>query len=506
MKISSSNSYFENLMSWAQEKTKQFIMTDKTGPINVGDGNKWYGPSGRFSNKSKKTRKQNKPWTKDQKYIPSYWAGYYDRTAFYIRDFVHQIPGAAFLGYNEENYQMMYNFVKYASKETGWYAPWALNFDGSVYYLDTPNYKRFVRELTGQYEMVEAISNLYFLTGDERYLDSVFLEYCEHILNDFTNDRDGIVLSEKNGVPEGAGNLWKGSVSYNEGGVSYAESADCIATVYSAMSAYSRLLKIIGSDEKSDDYRKRAEALKRYFNDEWSVVPESNAYAFGIDKNGKKYWNWTKSVRGIIGAETMFFIPIKLLSEPGERNDALLDKIDKRAKDSKTCMPNIESYTYLPQVFFPYHRAENAWYWMKYIGDRVEKKHVKASQGLNGDYPEISFTLISAALQGILGVSVDAVTNMISTCPCLPKEIHDVSAENVSIGGCEFDIAFTDAQTAEFTNRSDKEMLWKCVFTENVARMNVDGNETECKQEIVNGVLRSFVEIVVKPNTKIKVE
>lgn len=122
--------------------------------------------------------KAKESWTKPANYIPSYWAGYYDRTAFYIRDFVHQSAGAQFLGYGEENYQMLKAFVSLACEETGWYAPWSLNFDGSVYYMDTPNYRRFVRELTGQYELVEVICSLYFLTGDKRYADSLFLNFA----------------------------------------------------------------------------------------------------------------------------------------------------------------------------------------------------------------------------------------------------------------------------------------------------------------------------------------
>lgn len=491
MKITSSNEYLNNLTAWAEEKAKQFIMTGKTGPVNVGDGNKYYGPSGRFSKKAKKTRKQNKPWTKERQYIPSYWAGYYDRTAFYIRDFVHQAKGAEILGYHEENYSMMKSFVSLASEETGRYAPWALNFDGSVYYLDTPNYKRFVREILSQYEMVETICNLYLMTGDERYLRKEFTDYCENILGVFTVSRD----SDKNGVPEGVGNIWEGSSSYNESGISFRESGDCIAALYKALESYAQL-----SGKK--EYEDRAKALKNYFNNEWSTAPDGG-YVFGIDKNGKKHYRWTKSVRGIIGAETCFIMPIKQLTEPGERNDRLLREIDERAKDPKTAMPNIESYTYLPDVFFPYYKAENAWYWMKYIGDRKDVRHVKASQGNNGDYPEISFTLISSAVCGLLGFSSDLPNGIVSTFPCLPDCIEDIAVSDLNIGGCTFDISVSDRRT--FKNRSEREILWKCVYEGDMNALFVDGKETACAHETVNGVKRSYVTVKVLPNASAEV-
>ena len=171
MELISSNSDLTQWMAWAQQKAASFVMTGQSGPVNRGDGGKWYGPSGRFSNRSRVIRRPNRQWAQPKDYLPSYWAGYHDRTAFYIRDFVHQAAGAEYLGYHEENYQMMRCFVEGACADTGWYAPWALNFDGSLYYMDTPNHRRFVRELTAQYELVETICKLYFLSGDSRYLD-----------------------------------------------------------------------------------------------------------------------------------------------------------------------------------------------------------------------------------------------------------------------------------------------------------------------------------------------
>lgn len=501
MNITSSNTYFEGLMKWAAEKASQFVMTGKSGPINKGDGDKWYGPSRRFSDKSRKIRKPTKPWAQEKPYIPSYWAGYYDRTAFYIRDFVHQARGAHFLGYSEENYSMLKSFVELASAESGRYAPWALNFDGSIYYMDTPNYRRFVRELTGQYELVEIICRLYLLTGDKRYLDKAFMEFSEHILNDFTENQD----SNHNTIPEGTGNLWRGSSSYNESGKALFEAGDSIAALYKALSSYSELLKSLGENEKADGYKRRAYKLKRYFNDDWSLSP-NGGYVFGIDKSGKKYYEWTKSVSGIIGAETCFIMPAKQLTEAGERNDRLLKYIDERAKDKKTRMPNIESYTYLPEVFFPYHKGDEAWYWMKYIGESLNEQHVKASQGKNGDYPEISFTMISHAVEGLMGFSADVPNGVISTLPCLPSEIPDISVKELTLGDIVLDIALTGEKTAELTNRSDRPLVWKCSFAQNAEKLYVDGKEADCRYETVNGVLCAFTEAAVEPDTTVRIE
>lgn len=492
-------------MAWARQKAGSFVMTGQSGPVNFGDGGRWYGPSRRLSTRSRVIRRPSRPWAQPKAYIPSYWAGYHDRTAFYIRDFVHQAPGAEYLGYHEENYQMLKHFVEGACAGTGWYAPWSLNFDGSIYYMDTPNHRRFVRELTGQYELVETICRLYFLSGDPRYLESRTRNFAERILGAFTQRHDGLVFPEKNGIPEGRGNIWLGSASYNESGQGLAEAGDSIAALYQALRAYGRLAGALGEQEKAEGYARRAGALRAYYNNVWSVPPGGSGYVFGVDHRGGRYWRWEKNARGITGAETCFFPPMKLLTEPGERNGRLLDEIDRRASDPQTAAENMESVTYLPQVFFPYHQAERAWRWMKQIGDGRCLPHVHARQGLNEDYPELSFTMVSNAVEGLLGVSIDAPAGQISTCPCLPEEIPDLSVQALPFGDCVVDLRFPNSLAASFRNRSARPLRWKCAFAGALSRFTADGEGLSACQERVNGVLRSSIEVVVQPGCSVTV-
>ena len=180
MKFESTNAFLESSFQWAVDKTKQFLVTGiKKGDINRGDGGKWYGPNGVVIDSPVAE------WAKPRDYIPAFWAGYFDRTAFYIRDFVHQAIGAHLVGYDEENFNMFYTFVSHANEQTGWFAPWAFNFDGSIYYMDTPNTSEFVREITAQFELVETAYSLYLWTGDERYIrDETIFKYIEKIMKE----------------------------------------------------------------------------------------------------------------------------------------------------------------------------------------------------------------------------------------------------------------------------------------------------------------------------------
>ena len=500
LEIVSSNPYLTELMAWAQQKAAEFVMTGiRSGPINQGDGGKWYGPSGRFSNRSRVRRRPDRPWATPRDYIPSYWAGYHDRTAFYIRDFVHQAAGAEYLGYREENYHMLRCFVEGACAETGWYAPWSLNFDGTVYYMDTPNHRRFVRELTAQYELVEAICRLYYLSGDCRYLEGKMTDFAERILGSFTVRQDGVVLPARNGVPEGRGSIWRGGASYNESGVRLAEAGDSIAALYQALRSYAGLMDMQGAPAKASAYAKRAQTLRDYFNDEWSIPPEGDGYVFGLDRKGKKYWRWCKSAKGITGAETCFFMPMKLLTKPGSRNDRLLDEIHRLAGDPDTSMENIESYTYLPQVFFPYHQAERAWSWMKYIGDRRFQPHVHQGQGLNEAYPELSFTMVACAVEGLAGFSANVQNGEVASCPCLPREVSELAIRSMRVGEYLIDLHVSAQAMAALVNNSARPLHWRCAFAGRYPHFVIGEKQVDACFETVNGVVRSFVEVLVPP-------
>ncbi len=83
LSIETSNPKLEQAFNWAVSKALSYVQTGKTGPV---DGHE-----------------RNRAGKGSAKYIPSYWAGYTWRTAFYSRDFCHQAAGAHLLGLQEEN-------------------------------------------------------------------------------------------------------------------------------------------------------------------------------------------------------------------------------------------------------------------------------------------------------------------------------------------------------------------------------------------------------------------
>lgn len=462
MKLESSNAFLQSAFKWAVEKTKIFVVTGtKNGDINKGEGNKWYGPDRAIMDAP------IEPWAQPKDYKPAFWAGYFDRTAYYIRDFVHQAAGAYLVGLEEEIYNMFYTFVSNANEETGWFAPWAFNFDNSIYYMDTPNYKEFVREITAQFELVEKAYKFYLWSGDKRYIENdVIFNFIEKTMTVFIDRLDGAVLNEKNGIPEGLGDIWQGSSTYNERGFHAAEAGDSIAAMYQAILAYAGILEIRGDLEKSKAQFERAVNLKEYFNNDWSVIDGSDKYAYAVDNNGIKHYEWYKNGTEIHGGASLLFIPMKQLTYKSERNSKLLDYIYQMEFDESTREDNIESLTYLPEVFFPYHQNDRAWFWMKHIISQKDFPHEHKSQGTNGDYPEISFTFISQVIEGLMGVSVNAAAGEITTCPHFPKDIDDIKLYDLKFGDYAVDIVL-EKNKAVLKNKGTKPISWHCCFFKN---------------------------------------
>ncbi len=435
MRIESNNALLSEGFKWAVQKAKTFVVSyTENGDINKGEGNKWYGPDGVVIDAP------NADWAKPKKYGAAFWAGYYDRTAYYIRDFVHQSAGAAILGMNEELFQMYYTFVSNASEKTGWYAPWAFNFDHSIYYMDTPNNQRFVREITSQFELVETGYALYLWTGDKRYLeDEKIALFADKIMSDFISSQDGIIFEEKNGIPEGRGDIFQSSATYNERSFHAVEAGDSIAAMYRAMLCYSEILRLRGDEKNADLQKLRAEKLREYFNRDWSVVDSSDMYCYAIDRKHKKHYKWSKDSGRLSGAETLEFIAHKNLSYRGPRNNRLLDYIFQNQTDPKTWSDNIESFTYLPDLYFANDQPDRAWYFMKYILSQKDLPHEHKSQGLNGDYPEISFTFLSQVITGIMGIRPQE-NGSFAIKPQLPDEIKEISLYDFCFQGTLYDI------------------------------------------------------------------
>ena len=468
--ITSSNPDLEEAFNWAIAKTDQFVMTDKNGLINRDENN-------------------NDGDGRDN-YIPSYWAGYFDRTAFYSRDFLHQASGAKLAGLDNENYSMFHTFALNSTESRKWYTLWAINFNGSAHTIDYHDDDWFVREVPAQFEFVEKAYEQYLWTGDQRYIRNEELwNFYTKVVTEFIGFHDTL----GNGVAEGKGGIFEGAATYNERGEFPIEAGDGIGSQYQAFVAYAGMLEARGESIEAAIWRQKAADLKTYFNEEWSYV----------DGNSDPLSNYVNIVQldGVrlndFGKENSWFMPMKLITEPGPRNERYLDFISENLGEGIGSTPespwNIEAYTYLPETFFPYNRNEEAWKWMQYIIDEKDKAHERPTQGTNGDYPEISFTFISNTVEGLMGIEPNAPDNSVVTASRLPTEVQWLAVDYLPMGDHELAIRHDGTTQTKLTNTSIEPLTWEARFYGNYPELEVNGISTPATQKEVNGVTVSFV-------------
>jgi hypothetical protein len=481
--VTSSNAKAVALFSWAKGKAVTWVLRDgQTGPINVDEKN----PNG----------------TGKATYRASYWAGYKTRSAYYSRDLAHQLVGGHLLGLERENKNMLRSFAASSTPSRKYYPVWAINFDTRTplktdYTSDT----NFVREVPATFELVEKSDTAYRWTGDKDYVvDDTLWRYYLNAMTGFIDNHNSRIPNGTVKVAEGvSGKIREGVASYNEGGEGLIEAGDAIGSQYQAYVSLAHLATARGDAATAETYRSRAADLRRYFNQTWSVAPGTSQLVRGykvVNGRATPLTGW--------GKENSWFMPMKRIVDPGSRLNSYLDFVDAQATASGTRPKNIEAITYLADTFFPYHRDATAWKWMEYVYDRRNDPHSNPRQGPNGDYPEVSFTLVAQTVQGLLGVQPDAAAASVATRSHLPAAIGWLQAAGVKVGGNLVTVRHDGAKSSTFTNTSGPVALkWRAQFVGSHPSVTVDGTAMPATVGTENGVTVSTVEITVPVGRKV---
>lgn len=409
--------------------------------------------------------------------IPSYWAGYTFRNAFYSRDVAHQTVGAHLLGLDNENFSMLKQFAQSATSARKYYPLWAFGFDGSVYGTDYHNDNDFVREVPVTFELVEKSYNQYLWTGDANWInDPAMWNYYTNTVNGFITNHDG---NNNTVAEEHSTNIFQGVSTFNENGEGLIESGDGIGSEYQALLAYAGVQAARGDSAGSSATLTRAAALKSHFNTNWFST-SANRYIRG-------YVNpWTPKTD--FGKENSWFMPMKQITDPGSRTDSYLDYIDSTVSGMSPF--NIEAYSYLPDTFYPWGRNDQGWKWLKYLMNSRD------------NYPEISYTIIGHIGANMMGIQPDAANHQVTTLPRLPSgnpsEVAWVDLNHVPVGGHDLYVKHEGNVKTTLTHNSGPSALtWEAEFDGSYANLKVNGVSQAASTKTINGKIISYVTVTV---------
>lgn len=361
-------------------------------------------------------------------YAASYRAGYGHRSGYYLRDFCHQAVGAHLLGLRAENAQMLASFVDSAAD--GWPA-WALNFDARTpLAIDVRPDGRRVRELPAVFELVETVQSLHRWTGDP--VAAATAAFAVRTVTEFVSAHDA---ERPNGIAEAGGpSIFDGVASYDESPeVRLFESGDGIGAQYAATLHAAALLRSAGADDAAARLDGIAGRILQLYREEWGRGPGDTVVS-GWTREGAPAVGWHR--------EATWFPPLKGLLHQDLRLRAELDRIDALCGDPETAPRNVESLTYLPDMYVRNGDAERAFAWMRRIYGRRGRPHPVAQQGTDGSYPEVAFTLVAQCTAGLLGLEPDASIGRLTIAPRPPRSVTRLEVDGIPFGDGEIDVAW----------------------------------------------------------------
>ncbi|MEV0531883.1 hypothetical protein [Kitasatospora sp. NPDC050463] len=482
-RISSSDPKIVEMFDWAKRKANSWVQLPGTqGPLNVDE---W-----------------NTAGTGTGTYGASYWAGYANRSGYYSRDFAHQLAGAGVLGLSGANKAMLRSFAASATAEHAYYPVWALNFDTTSYLsIDYRSPTSFVREVPATFELVQKAAEAYRWSGDRAYVDDPALwDFYRHATGEFVDLHNGARDNGAVKVAEGTGKgIFQGTASYNEqSGEPLAEAGDAIGSQYQAYLAMAELARGKGDRDLAATYDRKARDLKAYFNSTWSGTGSGADMVRGYTTDGRALTGW--------GKENSWFMPMKQILAPGARLDAYLDYIDQQAS-GEDAPSNIEALTYLPDTFFTNNRSDTAWKWMNHVYDQKDVQHVNAKQGTNGDYPEVSFTLLGQTVEGLLGVEPDAPSRALTTQSRLPAGMDWLKIDDLRIGAGTFSLRHDGTTKSTLANTSGSgAYTWEARFPGAHATITVNGVPCKARTKVVDGVTYTYATPTVAPGRTVTVQ
>lgn len=488
--ISSDNSTVVAMFNWAKTKANSWVrQACTTGVTNMDETNK----SGRGS----------------ATYAPSYWAGYPFRSYYYSRDFAHQFIGAHMLGLDAQNKAMLSAFASTATASRQYYPAWALNFDGSIGQTDYSSDTSFVRELPAPFELAQRVADGHRWTGDADYVSSTgsLYPFVLNTVSAFVDAHygtltDGTVNGRQIKVAQESGSdIWAGVASYNEGAPGNpVEAADALSSQYQAYLAMQQLATAAADTTAASTYTTKASDLRTYYNNPWSINSSTSTDVVrSYDASAQKSTAW--------GGEMSWFPPMKGIMNPGTRRNQYMTWLDTTALSSTP--PNLEAVTYLPDAFFAAHDGTTAWAWMQYVYNHINTVHGGYGNNfVNGDYPEVSFTLVGQTIAGLLGIEPDASNGKLTTTSQLPASgMNWLQISHIPIGTGKVTVRHDGTTKSTLTNENaaaGSTYTWHARFPGTYSTITVNGasrTATTEQPEGRDGPTYTYVDVIVAPQS-----
>lgn len=418
---------------------------------------------------------------------PWYEAALPGRNAFCMRDVSHMSNGAQFLGLGARTRNMMRQFAENISAAKKWCTWWEITGDGKPAPVDYKSDQNFWYCLPANFDVVDACYRQWLWTGDNAYLDEVFLNYYRHTVTDYVktwdHNQDGLLEH----LP-GDGHMGIGTYDEDLTG-DVLVGADLIAAQYAGYEGYAAFQRARSAGPVADEFTAKARDLKTLYNSKWWNASE-NQYFAALSKDGRFHPDLKASTGGTDIQFPLYFG----LTDRGLKTQASLDRLEKRLQlDSATLggiVGGVEGRTYLPDIFYKYGRSHPGYAVLVALMDPALKRR---------EYPEVSFTVIGNLGAGLMGIQPSSRRGQVETYPQLTTETDWAALHHVPVGHNVISVKHTHAGMTTFSNESGPDIAWRASLPGKLNVLVIDGKKTPAESATrAAGMVESYQVLSVK--------
>ncbi len=408
------------------------------------------------------------------------------RQAFCMRDVSHQAAGAEALGLSKHNFNMLHKFAQNISESKDWCTFWEIDRLDRPAPVDYENDKKFWYTLPANFDVLDTCYRLFLWSGDRRYIDDpAMLKFYRHSMSDYLAKWDLVPerIMDRHVLIEGA----RGIPSYVESVDGISVGIDLLASQFAAFRSYSRILHERNETSESVDAGKEAEKVRSIIDSKWWSPATHSFYGLLTTKG-----EFTQGV----GWPVLYWDAIsdstKLKWSIRHFSDVPLDQDARQVEDK----------SYRAEILYRYGFVDQAYNQILDLAKQGRQRR---------EYPEVSFSIVGAIAQGLMGVSADAThqkgtSRIIKTVSGLNSKTAWAELTSLPIQGGSIDIRHEGNVSSTLKNHGPRPIIWRAMFPGVTPTLVVNGKHQPALHEAISVERNmSSIDVEVKSEESIRI-
>jgi len=423
---------------------------------------------------------------------PWYEAALPGRRAFCMRDVSHQAAGAQALGLATYTHNMLRRFAENISGSRDWCSYWEINYLNKPAPVDYIDDTKFWYNLPANFDVLDACYRMYVWTRDRSYIeDPVFLTFYDRTVTDYVSrwglgaDRIMHRTIQVDGPP-----YFRGDPSYEESRPDIRVGIDLLAAQYAGYRSYSAIQKLRGNSDAAEFYQKQASAINFLVNAKWWNASGAYFYSY-IDKDHR--------FQGKADADLLYWGVV----DDGAKSKSVITSLLKRMQ--RESADEVEPESHYAEVLYKYGVSDPAY---EEIIDLARPGRVRQ------EYPEVSFSVIGATVNGLMGVNIDPVESsadpsaiVVTTLPQLTKQTRWAELRNLPVGTGTISIRHEGTEQTVFWNHGKDKLIWRAMFPGTSAKLMVNGKSVRAESRMLHsGQPITWIQIPVDAGMSARVD